>query len=172
MRNALLLPIVCALLSGCATGAKDITKDIVYTDERSAVVPGGAKPGKKADVLVRVRELQGPAGAMIPVDGAPPADASLIAEVESYATFGTPFYCTVGLPRERVELAALIKPDNDGHCRIECDYRHRFPMGGVGSSTNVMLSMGQTRVLMSCVDGRMLTIALEPVAEKSATIRP
>src|SRR5437867_9568000 len=83
-----------ALLTGCETAPK---AEPPYKDQRSVTTRPAPAGGRKADVLVRVCELQGPPGPMLPFEGTAPKDAKLLVSAEILATFGTPFYCTIGL---------------------------------------------------------------------------
>src|SRR5437762_8522258 len=118
MRRLIATSITCALLAGCAAETKPA--EVPYTDQRSVRVPAG---GKKADVLVRVCELQGPAGPMIPFKGSAPADAKLLVSTEALAIFGAPFYFTVGLPEQRFELGGrVVAPAGPGDRTYRIDF--------------------------------------------------
>jgi len=154
------------LFAGCAATPNDSKHaDIPYTDQRSVKTRPTPPDGKKADVLVRVSEVQAAAG-MVSVGDAPPADAKLLVSVETLATFGTPFYCTVGLAEHRYELGGLVTRLPNGTCRIQTDYADRRRAGQTGVNTLNELPIGQTRVLMGTSDGRLITMVLEPLASK------
>jgi hypothetical protein len=160
------------LLVGCATDSKP--SDVPYTDQRSVTMPRGAK---KADVLVRVCELQTPPGPMIPFEGSAPAGAKLVASTETLASFGTPFYFTVGLPEQRFELGGrVVAPAGPGDrtYRMDLGYANNGRIDHTSVSTNVMLPLGEPRVVMGCTNGRIITLVLEPAGSvaKSPATRP
>ena len=80
MRNLFATLIVCAILAGCAADKK--LADVPYTDQRTVTTRPAPANGRKADVLVRVCELQGAPGLASP-GSAPPADAKVLASVET-----------------------------------------------------------------------------------------
>ena len=168
MRRILRSLVLCALLTGCETAPKG---EPPYKDQRSVTTRPASASGRKADVLVRVCELQGPPGPIIPFEGSAPKDAKLLVSAEILATFGTPFYCTIGLPEQRFELGGRVVRSDNGPCRIEVGYANHSRAGHIGSQTNVMLPIGETRVLMGCTNGLILTLVLEPVGN-SPTTRP
>jgi hypothetical protein len=172
MRPVIASLIACAFLAGCTQPLKP--SDVSYTDQRSVMIPAGSK---KADVLVRVCELQGPPGPMIPFDGSAPAGAKVLVSTETLASFGTPFYFTVGLPEQRFELGGLVVPaagPGDRTYRIDLGYANNGRIDHTSIGTNVMLPMGETRVVMGCTNGRIITLVLEPARAvgKSPATRP
>src|SRR5438034_4537036 len=135
MRNLFLALTACVALVGCAQSAPPA--DMPYRDQRSVTTRPAPRGGQAADVLVRVQELQGPpmGTATIPTDL--PPDAKVLSSVETLASFGTPFYCTVGLAEQRIELGGLIIRGDNNICRVTSDYRDHVKMGGTGvNSTN------------------------------------
>jgi hypothetical protein len=87
--------------------------DVPYRDQRSVTTRPAPTNGRAADVLVRVQELQAAPLGTLPPPGDVPADAKVLASIETVATFGTPFYCTLALPERRIELGGVIVR-NDG----------------------------------------------------------
>jgi hypothetical protein len=119
---------------------------------------------------LRVCELQVAPGQMIAGESSVPADARLVQSVETLLTFGTPLYCTAGQADQRVELGALARRESGGGgtCLVQIDYAHRSQgmMGGIAFSSNVMIPVGQTRVLMGSANGLIVTMVLEPIGAK------
>ena len=88
--------------------------------------------------------------------------------MESFASLGTPFYCTVGLPERRYELGGRVVRSNDGWYRVEFGYADHGRMDHRSFSSNVMLHLGETRVLNGTSSGLVYTLVLEPVEKSPA----
>ena len=163
MKHLLATVVGCALLAGCTQNEPD--PFLHYTDQRSVTTRPAAADGRKADVVVRICEVQNPPGAIVS-DGAPAADAKLLASMEVLATLGTPFYCTTRLPEQRLEVGGVVTRLPNGTYRVQSDFADRTKRGQRGLSTLNEIPMGQTKVLVGNSDGTLVTLVLEPVAVK------
>jgi hypothetical protein len=167
MRYLLLIACIAAtvIFAGCATG---MPPKIAYRDDRVLATQPAARSEKPADVLVRVQEYQSPA---VPADSMKampttvPVGAKLIASGESLASYGAPFYCTVGLPERRIEWNGLMKPDVENKViLLQFGFADRVPGGVRSINTTQMIELGTTHIIMACTDGAFVTVALERIA--------
>ena len=170
LRPMLLAALIAA--AGCAhharrgaagpTTAVSPAADIPFHDQRNVTTRPVAAGVKTADVLVRVRHVQLADGAPLADPAFVPSGGTLIDESETFATFGTPFYCTTLSGEKRIELGGRLKRDSEV-CSASIDYSAIGRGTSVGVKTTRLLKVGQTVTLLVCTDGTAVTLTLEPV---------
>jgi hypothetical protein len=164
----LLLIAATVTLAGCVSAKTQKTPKMVYRDYQWLTTQPVSKSEKPADVLIRVQEYQAPsvpADVMKAMPTTVPAGAKLIASGESLASYGAPFYCTVGLPERRIEWNGLMRPDTDNKVILmQIGFADHVP-GGIRSINSTQITkLGTTNIIMACSDGAFVTVTLEAVA--------
>jgi hypothetical protein len=173
MKHLLACAALCAFLAGLPTGCTDSAPAqpvrAPYRDQRSVTTRPAGPNGRNADVVVRVCEYQVQPGNTIIGESPIPPDAKLVHSIECLATVSTPFYCTLALPEQRYELGGVIVKAMDGWCRIDFGYADKGRDHQVSFSSNVLMHVGETRVVSGSPDGRLVALVLEPVGRSPAT---
>jgi hypothetical protein len=148
-------------LMGCA-GTTKKPPAFVYRDQRS-VTTQPAPMSKPADLVVRVESFQAQPTDSIPTSV--PPGAKLVSSAEALASYGTQFYCTVGLPEHRVELGGLARaPEGNQKVQLHLGFADNRAGSYRGFNGTWLVSPGETRVVLGCSDGSITAVTLEPVA--------
>jgi hypothetical protein len=164
-----------AAAAGCADHARrtapgptttiSAMSDIPFHDQRNVTTRPVAAGVKTADVVVHVRHVKlpgGGGGAAMSDPTVVPTGGTLIEEAETFATFGTPFYCTTLDGEKRIELGGRLRRDGDV-CSASIDYSAIGRGSSVGVKTSRLVKVGQTVKLLGCTDGTAVMLTLEPV---------
>ena len=136
--------------------------DIPFHDQRNVTTRPVAAGVKTADVVIHVRHVQVADAAHLADPDFVPTGGTLVEEAETFATFGTPFYCTTLAGEKRIELGGRLRRDG-GVCSASIDYSAIGRGSSVGVKTSRLVKVGQTVKLLGCTDGTAVTLTLEPV---------